>query len=316
MENPHLQVETEAAGTRLDAFLAAKLGVSRSRAQKIVETALVNGKSTKASHALREGDEVSWELEIENQETEKWLLTPNSQLLTPEILFEDEHLLVLNKSRGLSVHPGAGEPEMTLVDVLKAQNVPLSGVGPVERAGIVHRLDKDTSGAMIVCKTDAAHQKLAADFHARRIEKTYEAIACGIPAGRGRVEAPIGRLASNRKKMAVVATGRPSITEYETLRAWERFAFLKINLLTGRTHQIRVHLAYVHHPVAGDVVYGGLHRALDNAPNPAARAAIENLNGQALHAAKIAFFHPISGEKMEFEAPMAAEMRDLIAALG
>jgi len=182
-------------------------------------------------------------------------------------------------------HPGAGERAATVVDLLQAAGYTLSTVGPPERAGIVHRLDKDTSGLMVVCKTDAAHWKLAADFAERRVTKAYQAVVCGVPPARGRVEAPISRHPVHRKRMAVNATGRPSVTEYQVLRGWTKFALLKIDLLTGRTHQIRVHLAYVGYPVVGDAVYGGLQRALASAPGDAAREAIESLSGQALHSA-------------------------------
>lgn len=179
----------------------------------------------------------------------------------------------------------------------------------------MHRLDKDTSGVMLVAKTDAAHWNLAAQFEARQVEKHYIAIVNGVPTPRGRIEAAIDRSHTNRKKMTVTPGGRPSVTEYEVLKSWPKFALLDINLLTGRTHQIRAHLTYLHHPLAGDSLYGGLHRALTCAPSERAHAAIEALNGQALHAYTIAFAHPTTGEPMRFEAPLPAGFNELVEAL-
>lgn len=299
-------------GQRLDAFLAARFGVSRSRAQKMLESVSVNGKAVKPSYALRAGDQVVGA--ALPPETPAPLPTAPTAPL-PEILFEDDDLMVLNKPRGLTVHAGAGDTGETLVERLQSHGRVLSGVGPSERAGIVHRLDKDTSGVIIVCKSDAAHWKLAADFEARRVQKTYVAICCGVPPVKGRIEAPIARSLTNRKKMTVSPSGRFAITEYETEKSWARFALLSINLLTGRTHQIRAHLTYIHHPVAGDAVYGGWHRALENAPSEAVRLALENLRGQALHAARIEFEHPMNGEPMSFEAPLAPEIAAIVDAL-
>jgi 23S rRNA pseudouridine1911/1915/1917 synthase len=314
MENEVSQPGENDVGTRIDAYLAARFGVSRSRAQKILENVTVGGKTVKASYVLREGDQI-----------EGASFTPDAEPTAPadgpplgempEILFEDADLMVIRKPRGLTVHAGAGDTGITLVEVLQSHGRVLSSVGPPERAGIVHRLDRDTSGAMLVCKTDAAHWKLAADFEARRVKKTYSAICCGIPAARGRIEAPIQRSLTNRTKMTVAPGGRHATTEYEVVRSWERFALLDIDLLTGRTHQIRVHFAYVHHPIAGDIVYGGYHRALDNAPDETSRAAFEKLQGQALHAAKIEFEHPITGQKMSFEAAPPPEIAAIIEAL-
>ena len=234
----------------------------------------------------------------------------------PPIVFEDEHLLVLNKPRGLTVHPGAGDRAATLIDILRAAGKALSSVGPAERAGIVHRLDKDTSGLMIVCKTDAAHWKLAADFAERRVTKTYEAIVCGVPPLRGRIEAPIERHGTHRLKFSVQQHGKPAVTEYSVTQSWRKFAHIEINLLTGRTHQIRVHMNYINHPVAGDPLYGGEKRALDTAPNPEAKAALLALAGQALHSRRLQFQHPIIESTLDFEAPLPKDMQNLIEALG
>jgi 23S rRNA pseudouridine1911/1915/1917 synthase len=305
-------IEENEAGQRLDVFVAAHLNVSRGRAQKLLDNATVNDKPAKASQTLRTGDRIL--ISEAAPETHPSPLIPHPSPLPP-VLYEDEHLLVLNKPRGLTVHAGAGEPQETLVDVLRAHGRTLSQVGPPERAGIVHRLDKETSGIMMVCKTDAAHWKLAKDFEERRVRKDYTALVCGVPPERGRIEAPIFRHPSNRKKMAVVATGRPAVTEYTVTQKWPRFALLSVNLLTGRTHQIRVHLSYVHHQVVGDEVYGGLHRALSSAPNDEVRAAMEALSGQALHAAHLGFMHPVTAEQLEFEAPLPNDMQRVLDSL-
>ena len=302
---------------RVDAFLSARLEVSRARAREISKSATLNGKTVKASATLKEGDELAFDLDQVQGKAEKSATKfTEQQLARPlEFLYQDDDILVLNKPRDLSVHPGAGEVQVTLVDLLRARQIPLSDIGPLHRNGIVHRLDKDTSGVMLVAKTNTAHEKLAAAFQNREIDKKYWALCCGIPPTRGRIEAPIARSASNRKKMSVRPEGRASVTEYTVEKKWQKFAQLSIDLLTGRTHQIRVHLGYISHAVVGDPLYGGLHRALDCAPNPQTRAAIEALGAQALHARSIEFAHPISGETMRFEAPIPAEMEAIVAAL-
>ena len=315
-----IEVQDEQAGARVDAFIAAQFAVSRSRAQKMLEGATLNGNRVKPSHTLRSGDILLLpEWENETEEAEAQISSENMPM--PELIknlvfvYEDDDLMVINKPRGLLVHLGAGERVATLVDFLRQQNKPLSSVGPAERAGIVHRLDKDTSGLMIVCKTDAAHWKLADDFAARRLTKNYIALVCGVPTLRGRIEAPIERHATHRKKFAVVPHGKDAVTEYTVAQHWRKFALLDINLLTGRTHQIRVHLNYLNHPVVGDPLYGGEKRAIDSAGSPDVRAALEQLRGQALHAARLQFTHPISSEILQFEAPLPDDMQNVIAAL-
>ena len=312
-----LQAGPDDARMRVDAFLSSRLEVSRARAREISKNATLNGAAVKASTALKEGDELAFDLDKVQDKTEKAATKWSAaQLARPlEILYQDDDILVINKPRDLSVHPGAGEDQVTLVDLLRARQIPLSDVGPLHRSGIVHRLDKDTSGVMLVAKTNAAHEKLAAAFQNREIEKKYWALCCGVPPTRGRIEAPIARSASNRKKMSVRPEGRASVTEYTVERKWQKFAQLSVDLLTGRTHQIRVHLAYISHAVVGDPLYGGLHRALDCAPNAETRAAIEALGTQALHARTLAFAHPITGAAMRFEAPLPPEMEAIVAAL-
>ena len=317
--NPEiLIVEEGESAVRLDVFVAARLKVSRERAKKLLQDATVNGVAVKSSRNMEIGDKVALIIVEEIHETKPetaFLEKRAAESEMPPIIFEDEFVLVINKPRGLVVHEGAGETGSTLVEILRAHGRQLSGVGPTQRAGIVHRLDKDTSGVMAVCKTDAAHWKLAADFAERRVRKEYSAIVCGVPRAPGRVEAPLDRHPKNRKKMAVVASGKMAITEYSVVQSWERFAQLNVNILTGRTHQIRVHLAYLNYPVVGDEVYGGLNRALENMPNDEGREAVQNLNGQALHAANLTFSHPITDEKLIFHAPLPEVMTRVIDAL-
>ena len=312
-----LQAGPDDVRARADAFLSEKLEVSRAKARQILKSATLDGQPIKPSYNLREGDELTFDAQSADEQPPSHAKFSDAELAREiPILFEDDDLLVINKPRDLSVHPGAGEAQVTLVDLLRARGISLSDLGPLHRAGIVHRLDKDTSGAMIIAKTNAAHENLAAQFGAREVEKEYFALCCGVPPARGRIEAPIARSPSNRKKMSVRPEGRDSVTEYRVEAKWEKFAQLSVNLLTGRTHQIRVHLAYLGHAVAGDALYGGAARALDCAPDDAVRAALEALGSQALHARRLAFSHPITGEKLEFEAPLPAEIEAVVSALG
>ena len=308
MENQVLQAGPDDARMRVDAFLCSRLEISRARAREISKSAQLNGGAVKASTTVKEGDELVFDPGVGLDKIAKTQAKFSAeQLARPlEFLYQDDDILVLNKPRDLSVHPGAGEVQVTLVDLLRARQIPLSDMGPLHRNGIVHRLDKDTSGVMLVAKTNAAHEKLAAAFQNREIDKKYWALCCGVPPTRGRIEAPIARSNSNRKKMSVQPEGRASVTEYKVEQKWSKFAQLSVDLLTGRTHQIRVHLGYISHAVVGDPLYGGLHRALDCAPNPQTRAAIEALGAQALHARSIAFAHPITGELMKFFRGAAA----------
>jgi 23S rRNA pseudouridine1911/1915/1917 synthase len=240
---------------------------------------------------------------------------PAAQAIPLAIRFEDEHLLVLDKPAGLVVHPAPGNPEGTLVNALLAHcGSSLAGIGGVRRPGIVHRLDKDTSGLLVVAKTEPAHRALSRDFAGRRIERTYGAFVWGVPVpAAGEISGNIGRSPSNRKKMAVVAAGRgkPAVTRYRVERRFgDHAALIECRLLTGRTHQIRVHLAHAGHPLIGDPVYGA------RAGRPAARlgpagAAIAAFPRQALHARLLGFTHPATGEKLTFESPLPADMKEL-----
>lgn len=239
---------------------------------------------------------------------------PLPQAMALDIRYEDDDLLVLDKPAGLVVHPAPGNPDHTLVNALLAHcGESLSGIGGVRRPGIVHRLDKDTSGLLVVAKSAPAHAGLAADFAARRIERIYQAVVWGVPSPRsGEIAGAIGRNRANRKKMAVVTRGgKPAVTRYRVLRLYkDAAALVECRLATGRTHQVRVHLAEIGHPLIGDPVYGrsrGRRRAL---PEPL-RTALDAFPRQALHAASLGFRHPITGMRLELESDIPFDMKEL-----
>jgi len=242
--------------------------------------------------------------------------TPQAQAIPLSIRFEDAHLIVIDKPAGLVVHPAPGNPDGTLVNALIAHcGDSLLGIGGVRRPGIVHRLDKDTSGLIVAAKTDAAHRALSADFAARRIARAYAAIVWGVPTPpAGEIAGNIGRSVTNRKKMAVVAAsrGKPAVTRYRAERRFgEHAALVECRLLTGRTHQIRVHLAHKGHPLIGDPVYGSRSgRAL--ARSGPEGAAIVGFPRQALHARHLGFVHPATGESLAFDSPLPADMAELL----
>lgn len=308
------KVQESENGQRLDVFLAHHLDVSRSVATKLAADCFVNNKSRKGSHSLKTNDVVQSPEIAENAETK---IEQRAEIVRnefPQILFEDEHLIIVNKPRGLTVHAGAGEQE-TLVDLLQQRGTPLSSLGEEERAGIVHRLDKDTSGVMVVCKTNEAHEILAEDFAKRRVKKIYKALVCGVPPQQGRIDAPIFRHPVQRKKMAVIATGRPAVTDYKVLLSWHQFALVEVDLKTGRTHQIRVHFQYINHPVVGDSVYSGYNRAVASAKSDDVKDALKNMHYQALHAAKLQMEHPITKVLLDIEAPLPDDIQNLIELL-
>jgi 23S rRNA pseudouridine1911/1915/1917 synthase len=240
---------------------------------------------------------------------------PVAQPMPLAIRFEDEHLIVIDKPAGLVVHPAPGNPEGTLVNALLAHcGESLAGIGGVRRPGIVHRLDKDTSGLLVVAKTELAHRALSRDFAGRRIERAYSAFVWGVPVpSAGEISGNIGRSPSNRKKMAVLpeGRGRSAVTRYRVERRYaDHAALIECRLLTGRTHQIRVHLAHGGHPLIGDPVYGtraGRAVARFGAPG----AAISAFPRQALHARLLGFAHPAAGEKLRFESPLPADLAEL-----
>jgi 23S rRNA pseudouridine1911/1915/1917 synthase len=299
-----LTVEPAAAGTRLDRWLAASLsGLSRARLQALIEAreVRVDGVARKAAHRLRGGETV-----------DVTVPPPPPDGLAPEplglaIVFEDEHLLVVDKPAGMVVHPGAGHALGTLAAGALAHAPQIAGVGGPRRPGIVHRLDKDTSGLLVLAKTPLAYASLTAQLAARTASRKYLAIVHGrVARAAGTVDAPIGRDPRHRQRMAVSAPGRGkrALTSYRVLERFRDFSYLELTLGTGRTHQIRVHLASLGHPVAGDVVYGRGRRPL---PVP--------LEGHALHAAALAVLHPVGQARLEFAAPLPARMERLLSRL-
>jgi len=288
-----LTVDPAAAGERLDKFLSsAGVWPSRSLAQKVIAAGGVclKGKTLKASYRLENGDD----LEIIWEEPKPPLV--EAERIPLEILYEDRDLLVVNKPRGMVVHPAAGNRRGTLVNALLGHCDDLSGIGGVIRPGIVHRLDKDTSGILVVAKNDQAHLSLAGQLKARQIKRIYQALVHGKPPESGRIEGAIGRHPVERKKMAVTPTGKPAVTNYRVVEYFKSFSFLEVRLETGRTHQIRVHLSHIGYPVVGDPVYGWKKE-----PVP--------IRGQALHAATLGFEHPRTGERLEFNAALPPEIQ-------
>ncbi len=306
-----LRIGAEHAGLRLDAFLAAQLeNWSRARLQKLIENEdiLVNGKVAKPSYKLREHDEIEVELPL-----------PATTGFAPEnipidIVYEDETLLVVNKPAGLVVHPAAGTPSGTLANALAFhfQQLPDGGAGV--RPGIVHRLDRDTSGLLVVAKTETALENLSDQFRDRSVFKSYVALVHGrVQSNSGRIDQPIARDPSNRTRMAVVRGGRNALTLYRVRRTYDRFTLLDVELKTGRTHQIRVHLAWLKHPVIGDETYAA---GRDNTiRDPQLRIRVRNLNRQFLHAEKLAFTHPLTKAIVRFESALPAELSDFLDTL-
>jgi 23S rRNA pseudouridine1911/1915/1917 synthase len=306
------------AGERLDRLIAARLPeLTRSRAKALIEAgrvALGGETISEPSHRVKPGQSFA----IFVPEPEPAL--PRAQDIPLDIAYEDADLIVVNKPAGLVVHPAEGNPDGTLVNALIAHcGASLSGIGGVRRPGIVHRLDKDTTGLMVVAKTDAAHQALATELEARRIERVYQALVWGVPSPRvGEISGDIGRHPVDRKRMAVVKRGgRTALTRYRVLRPVGTAASLvECRLATGRTHQIRVHFASIGHPVVGDPVYGRATPARLKRLGPAARAAVEGFGRQALHAWRLGFRHPRTGEPLSWTAEPPTDMAELIRVIG
>ena len=234
-----------------------------------------------------------------------------AQNIPLDIVYEDEYILVINKPVGLVVHPGAGNPDGTLLNAL-LHHYPQIGVVP--RAGIVHRLDKDTTGLMVIAKTIAAQTNLVEAMQLREITREYEAIACGVMTAGGLVDQPIGRHSTKRTQMAVSFVGRPSVTHYRVMEKYRLHTRLRLRLETGRTHQIRVHMSHITHPLVGDPVYGGRPRPPKNA-TPALLMKLRGFKRQALHAAMLSLFHPITGEEMTWHAELPEDFVELVELL-
>ncbi|MGE0259089.1 MAG: RluA family pseudouridine synthase [Alphaproteobacteria bacterium] len=313
-------IAVEDSGDRLDRALQRQMPqLSRSRLKQLI----LDGRVESGGRMLRDpAQRASPGAVIAVHLPEPEPAEPAAQPIALDIRFEDEHLIVIDKPAGMVVHPAPGNPEGTLVNALLAHCGPsLAGIGGVRRPGIVHRLDKDTSGLLVAAKTEAAHRALADDFAARRIERAYGAVVWGVPVpSSGEIAGNIGRSTTNRKKMAIVAEarGKPAVTRYRVERrfgaATGGAALLECRLLTGRTHQIRVHLAHIGHAVIGDPAYGGRGRGAIARLGPVG-AEIAAFPRQALHARLLGFAHPATGEALRFESTPPADMARLISNL-
>ena len=313
-----LQVAPEEARERLDRLLSRRLAtLSRMRIKALIlggHVAVAGRTVIDASYRVKPGEAL--EVAVPAPAPAE----PAAQAMELRVVYEDADLIVIDKPAGLVVHPAPGNPDRTLVNALLAHcGESLAGIGGVRRPGIVHRLDKDTSGLLVAAKSQAAHEGLVALFQAHDIEREYVALVWGVPRPRqGRIEAAIGRDPRNRKKMAVVAKGRgkPAVTNYRVVEAFgEAAALVRCRLETGRTHQIRVHMAELGHPVMGDPLYGRARRGRRQALPAEARAALEALGRQALHAAVLGFVHPVSGKALFFESPLPDDVMCLVRAL-
>ena len=291
-----LQATTEEKGQRLDAWLAVRLtDMSRSRCAQLIESGAVSsGGKLLAKNARITGRET---VTVEIPEVEETELSAEDIPL--QVVYEDDDVIVIDKPVGMVVHPAPGHPDGTLVNALLHHcGESLSGIGGEKRPGIVHRIDKDTSGLIIAAKNDRAHQALSAQLKDHTLARTYECLVVGhMKENSGTVCAPIGRDRKDRKKMAVTAEGREAVTHWEVLAEYKDVTHLRCRLETGRTHQIRVHMAYLHHPILGDTVYGS-------------KKAVVGLAGQCLHATGLTFLHPCTGEKVELHCDLPAYFTD------
>ena len=296
-----LTATSEDKGARIDAWLASHAdGLTRSAAARLLETGgvTVNGAAAAKNYRLA-GDET---IEVSRPEAEETAV--EAQDIPLDVVYEDADVIVVNKPAGLVVHPAPGHPDGTLVNALLHHcGDSLSGIGGEKRPGIVHRIDRDTSGLIIAAKNDAAHLALSAQLKDHSLSRTYECLVTGnMKQDSGTVDAPIGRSSADRKKMAVVPTGRRAVTHWEVVARYPGVTHLRCRLETGRTHQIRVHMAYIGHPILGDTVYG-------------AKKPVPGLTGQCLHASGLRFVHPRTGEPVELHCPLPPEFTAMLQKL-
>ena len=295
-----LTAATEHAGIRLDAFLSADGALTRSQAARLIAEGRVrvNGKPAAKSARLSGGETVT----VDVPQLRETALPP--QDIPLDVVYEDDDVIVVNKPTGLVVHPAPGHPDGTLVNALLHHcGDSLSGIGGEKRPGIVHRIDRDTSGLIIAAKNDAAHLALSAQLKDHSLSRTYECLVTGnMKQDSGTVDAPIGRSSADRKKMAVVPTGRRAVTHWEVVARYPGVTHLRCRLETGRTHQIRVHMAHIGHPILGDTVYG-------------AKKPVPGLTGQCLHATGLRFIHPRTGEPVELHCPLPPEFTAMLQKL-
>ena len=301
-------IPAEQAGRRLDQAAAELLaGFSRSRLKAWIERGdlTLAGRQAAPKTRVRAGEELRLDAALEPA------VELEPQAIALRIVYEDAACVVVDKPANLLVHPGAGHPSGTLQNALLHRDADLARL---PRAGIVHRLDKDTSGLLVVARTLDAHKVLVERLQRREIQRTYEGICQRVLTGGGEMDAPLGRHPTDRVRRAVVAGGRPALTRYRVLERFRAHTHVRIELSTGRTHQIRVHFAHFRAPLVGDPLYGGRGR-LPKAPHPALREALQAFRRQALHARRLAFRHPLSDEPLSLESPLPADMQRLLAAL-
>lgn len=302
------RIPDELAGQRLDQALARLFpDYSRSR----LKAWLLDGAVLVDGIAWRPRDRVQGGETVDLTVTPEAVVRAAPEAMALDVVFEDDDLLVINKPAGLVVHPGAGNVSGTLMNGLLAHAAQLESM---PRAGIIHRLDKDTTGLMVVAASIEAHTVLTRSLAAREILREYQAIACGVMTAGGKVSAPIGRSSADRRKMTVRAGGRPSVTHYRVIERFRSHTHIRLNLETGRTHQIRVHMAHLRYPLVGDPVYGGRLRIPAGASEEFG-SALRGFHRQALHAARLGFEHPVTGEAMEWSSELPQDMVDLLAQL-
>ena len=291
-------VSQEEKGKRLDAYIpSVDLDITRTSAQRLIEDGniLVNGKNAKVSYKIQENDKISVEIPEPKQ------IELKAQDIPIEIIYEDSDIIVVNKPKGMVVHPANGNPDGTLVNAIMAIcKDSLSGIGGEIRPGIVHRIDKDTSGLLIVAKNDNAHVKMSEQIKNHEVKKTYIALVRGIfKENEATIDMPIGRSTSDRKKMAVNKNGKNAITHIKVLKRFDKYTLLQVNIETGRTHQIRVHLSHIGYPIVGDYTYSNGKNEFD-------------VVGQCLHAQKLEFKHPITQKDMCLEAELPQYFKDIL----
>jgi 23S rRNA pseudouridine1911/1915/1917 synthase len=304
-----LQLPPESAGQRFDQALARSLPqYSRARIKDWIDSGLVqvDGRPLRAKDKVLGGEQVQIEVRLPVQ-----TLGVAAEAMPVQVLHKDRALLVINKPPGLVVHPGAGNANHTLQNGLLGLDAKLA---LVPRAGLIHRLDKDTSGLLVIARTPEAHTALVTAMAAREITREYLAVCIGVVTAGATIDEPIGRHRTQRTRMVVRADGRPSVTHYRVLKRFRGHTLLKVTLETGRTHQIRVHLAHAGFPVVGDPVYGGRRRLVANA-TPRLEKQLRGFTRQALHAARLKLIHPTTGEELAWEAPLPADMQQLVNAL-
>lgn len=298
--------------TRLDIFLSQKLPeLTRSRIKKLIEDGQtsLNNKPAKAGVKIKTGDQIGITIPAPQP------IKAEPEKIPLDIVYEDRHIIVINKPHGLAVHPGAGRAKGTLVNALLYHCKDLSGIGGALRPGIVHRIDKDTSGVLVVAKTDKSHQFLSKQFKEHSMKRRYLALVWGmVKNDEGTIDLPIGRHVSERKKMSVrTSRGRRAVTHYKVIKRFDNFTLIEATLETGRTHQIRVHLSAIHHPVAGDPVYG--KKNMPSGLSPKLTILLKNLKRQALHAQTLGIIHPETKKYMEFTASLPEDIMSIITVL-